>query len=115
MGYKSERGTAHSCARVISCVSLRVCAQVSTVELAEVHAVNALAPFILLSKLSPLLFSKPREQPAYVINVSSMEGKFERFKQATHPHTNMAKAALNMLTRTSAPQYAEQNVRWCCV
>jgi NAD(P)-dependent dehydrogenase (short-subunit alcohol dehydrogenase family) len=31
-----------------------------------------------------------------------MEGKFYRYKMPNHPHTNMAKAALNMMTRTSA-------------
>ena len=41
----------------------------------------------------------------YVVNVSAMEGVFSRgYKGAGHPHTNMAKAALNMLTRTSAAE-----------
>ena len=40
----------------------------------------------------------------YIVNVSAMEGQFGRgYKGPGHPHTNMAKAALNMLTRTSAP------------
>jgi NAD(P)-dependent dehydrogenase (short-subunit alcohol dehydrogenase family) len=46
------------------------------------------------------------EDCRFVVNVSSMEGKFYRAKTFTHPHTNMAKAALNMLTRTSASEYA---------
>lgn len=46
----------------------------------------------------------------FVVNVSSMEGKFYRRKLATHPHTNMAKAALNMLTRTSAGDYQKSNI-----
>ena len=49
----------------------------------------------------------PGEQCRFIVNVSSMEGKFYRAKLPTHPHTNMAKAALNMLTRTSAGEYAE--------
>ena len=41
----------------------------------------------------------------YVVNVSAMEGSFGRgYKGPGHPHTNMAKAALNMLTRTSAKE-----------
>eukprot|EP00466_Bigelowiella_natans_P012972 jgi/Bigna1/133049/aug1.20_g7757 len=45
--------------------------------------------------------------PKFIINVSAMEGKFYRHKTANHPHTNMAKAALNMMTRTAASGYAE--------
>ena len=44
--------------------------------------------------------------PTWIINVSSMEGRFRNFKAATHPHTNMAKAALNMMTHTSTREYA---------
>ena len=77
---------------------------VSTTELAEVFAINALAPFVLNSKLKALL-AKP--ELSFVVNVSAMEGKFYRRKQPTHPHTNMAKAALNMLTKTSAGDYAD--------
>jgi NAD(P)-dependent dehydrogenase (short-subunit alcohol dehydrogenase family) len=46
----------------------------------------------------------------FIVNVSSMEGKFYRRKLATHPHTNMAKAALNMLTRTSASEYQKYSI-----
>merc|ERR1712129_414376 len=46
----------------------------------------------------------------YIVNVSAMEGKFYRYKQPTHPHTNMAKAALNMMTRTSAEDYAKTGI-----
>jgi NAD(P)-dependent dehydrogenase (short-subunit alcohol dehydrogenase family) len=38
-----------------------------------------------------------------------MEGKFYRYKMANHPHTNMAKAALNMMTRTSAEDLAKNH------
>jgi NAD(P)-dependent dehydrogenase (short-subunit alcohol dehydrogenase family) len=38
-----------------------------------------------------------------------MEGKFYRFKTANHPHTNMAKAALNMMTKTCAPALAQED------
>ena len=38
--------------------------------------------------------------------MSAVEGQFyRRFKTTRHPHTNMAKAALNMMTRTSAADY----------
>ena len=39
-----------------------------------------------------------------------MEGQFSRgYKGPGHPHTNMAKAALNMLTRTSAQELLESD------
>ena len=84
-------------------------------EAAEVHAINALAPFIINSQLKPLLLALgPGETEAtrrrYVINVSAMEGQFYRFKSAKHPHTNMAKASLNMMTRTAAQGYAKARI-----
>jgi NAD(P)-dependent dehydrogenase (short-subunit alcohol dehydrogenase family) len=84
-------------------------ADVSTVELLEVHMVNCLAPFMLVSRLEPLL-RRPPEQDRHVINVSAMEGRFHWFKRGNHPHTNMAKASLNMLTRSCADQYAQHRV-----
>lgn len=84
--------------------------EVNTIELLEVHLVNAIAPFILNSKLKPLLLcsSFPRR---FIINVSAMEGQFNReSKTPYHPHTNMGKAALNMMTRTSAVDYARSNI-----
>uniref|UniRef100_A0A6B2LHQ8 Oxidoreductase n=1 Tax=Arcella intermedia TaxID=1963864 RepID=A0A6B2LHQ8_9EUKA len=80
---------------------------VSTVEMAEVHIVNTMAPFILTSKLRPLL---TKDQPTFIINVSSMEGKFSRTKTAYHPHTNMAKASLNMMTRTCSREFAMHDI-----
>lgn len=46
----------------------------------------------------------------FIVNVSAMEGKFYRFKTSNHPHTNMAKAALNMMTRTSAQDYRDSGI-----
>ena len=69
--------------------------EVETPEAVEVFCINAMAPFIINSRLRPLLESSPHPD-RYIINVSAMEGKFYRYKQPTHPHTNMAKAALNM-------------------
>ena len=78
---------------------------VSTPEAAEVLAINALAPFVLNSRLRTLLEACP-SSPRFVVNVSAMEGKFYRYKTPNHPHTNMAKAALNMMTRTCAEELA---------
>jgi NAD(P)-dependent dehydrogenase (short-subunit alcohol dehydrogenase family) len=78
--------------------------QVSSAEAAEVHIINALAPFILNSKLKALMCKSG--DAGFIINVSSMEGRFASYKEPVHPHTNMAKAALNMMTCTSAKDYA---------
>ncbi len=80
-------------------------AEVSTVELLETQLVNAVAPFILNARLKPLLLRTP-ERDKHIVNVSAVEGQFyRRFKTTRHPHTNMAKAALNMMTRTSAADF----------
>src|SRR5271154_4032094 len=76
--------------------------EVPAVELLEVQLVNAIAPFILNARLKPLMLRSP-ERDKHIINVSAVEGQFYRkFKTTRHPHTNMAKAALNMMTRTAA-------------
>jgi NAD(P)-dependent dehydrogenase (short-subunit alcohol dehydrogenase family) len=80
-------------------------AEVPSVELLEVHLVNAIAPFIINARLKELMQRTP-ERDKHIVNVSAVEGQFyRRFKTARHPHTNMAKAALNMMTRTSAVDY----------
>ena len=79
--------------------------EVPTVELLEVQLVNAIAPFILNARLKPLMLRTP-ERDKHIVNVSAVEGQFYRkFKTTRHPHTNMAKAALNMMTRTAAADY----------
>jgi NAD(P)-dependent dehydrogenase (short-subunit alcohol dehydrogenase family) len=79
--------------------------EVSAVELLEVQLVNAVAPFILNARLKPLMLKTP-ERDKHIVNVSAVEGQFYRnFKTTRHPHTNMAKAALNMMTRTAATDY----------
>ena len=83
---------------------------VDPLELLEVQLCNATAPFILISRLRPAMRAAVRAgaRRAYVVNVSAMEGQFSRaYKGPGHPHTNMAKAALNMLTRTSAGEMFE--------
>ena len=75
---------------------------VDPLELLEVQLCNQTAPFVLVSRLRPAMAASSARNK-YVVNVSAMEGVFGRgYKGPGHPHTNMAKAALNMLTRTSA-------------
>jgi len=107
--------------------------QVSTPEVMECMFVNAIAPFLLNSKLQPLMIHRGTgsdktnaddntkdtmtadtdtavpTRNRYIVNVSAMEGKFYRYKMSHHPHTNMAKAALNMMTRTSSEHLAKQH------
>eukprot|EP00013_Stygamoeba_regulata_P009210 CAMPEP_0177671938 /NCGR_PEP_ID=MMETSP0447-20121125/25026_1 /TAXON_ID=0 /ORGANISM="Stygamoeba regulata, Strain BSH-02190019" /LENGTH=716 /DNA_ID=CAMNT_0019179475 /DNA_START=51 /DNA_END=2201 /DNA_ORIENTATION=+ len=85
-------------------------ADVNPVELVEVFAINALAPFIINSRLKRVMEQTPKSEAKFIVNVSAMEGKFYRHKTPTHPHTNMAKAALNMMTRTSSSDYAESGI-----
>ncbi|MBL8898673.1 MAG: SDR family oxidoreductase [Planctomycetes bacterium] len=85
-------------------------AEVSTIELLEVQLVNAVAPFVLNARLKPLMLRVPTRDK-HIVNVSAMEGQFYRsFKTDKHPHTNMAKAALNMMTRTSAQDYVRDGI-----
>ncbi|MBS2022392.1 MAG: SDR family oxidoreductase [Deltaproteobacteria bacterium] len=84
--------------------------QVATAEMLEVYLVNAVAPFVLNGKLKGLM-ERDRTKPGHIVNVSAMEGSFSRgTKTDKHPHTNMAKAALNMMTLTSAPDYRKSNI-----
>lgn len=83
--------------------------EVGAPEMVEVQLVNAIAPFLLNSRLKPLLLRSPSAR-RFIVNVSAMEGQFSRHKTVFHPHTNMAKAALNMLTRTSATELAEHGI-----
>lgn len=84
--------------------------EVSSVEMLEVQLVNAVAPFLLNSRLKPLLLRSSATR-RFIVNVSAVEGQFNRAaKTADHPHTNMAKAALNMMTRTSAADYAHDGI-----
>jgi NAD(P)-dependent dehydrogenase (short-subunit alcohol dehydrogenase family) len=85
-------------------------AEVPTVELLEVLLVNAVAPFVLNARLKPLMLAHVTHDK-HIVNVSAMEGQFYReFKTDRHPHTNMAKAALNMMTRTSAADFVKDGI-----
>jgi len=84
--------------------------EVDPLELLEVQLCNTTAPFILVSRLRPALAAS-RARRTYIVNVSAMEGQFSRgYKGPGHPHTNMAKAALNMLTRTSAQEMLSDGI-----
>lgn len=84
--------------------------EVAAAELLEVHLVNAVAPFVLNARLKPLM-ERTTNTGKHIVNVSAMEGQFYRaYKTDKHPHTNMAKAALNMMTRTSAVDYKASDI-----
>jgi len=84
--------------------------EVPTTEMLEVQLVNSVAPFVLCNRLLPLMKRDDTGQK-HIVNVTAMEGKFLRFKKAArHPHTNMAKAALNMLTHTAAKDLAKDGI-----
>jgi NAD(P)-dependent dehydrogenase (short-subunit alcohol dehydrogenase family) len=85
-------------------------ADVPTVELLEVQLVNAIAPFLFNARLKPLMLRVP-SRDKHIVNVSAVEGQFYRNRKTTrHPHTNMAKAALNMMTRTAATDYFNDGI-----
>jgi len=84
--------------------------EIETTEMIEVQLVNSVAPFVLCNRLSELM-KKENTGKKHIINVSAMEGKFHTFfKEDRHPHTNMAKAALNMLTHTSSGSLAKDGI-----
>ena len=84
--------------------------EIPTTEMLEVQLVNSVAPFVLCNRLVNLM-KQDNTGMKHVINVSAMEGKFHQFyKEDRHPHTNMAKAALNMMTLTSASDFAKHGI-----
>jgi NAD(P)-dependent dehydrogenase (short-subunit alcohol dehydrogenase family) len=84
--------------------------EVPTPELLEVQLVNAIAPFVLCNRLVGMM-RRDYTGKKHIVNVTAMEGKFYRFKKEDrHPHTNMAKAALNMMTHTSASDFAKDGI-----
>lgn len=90
-------------------------ADVPSVELLEVHLINAVAPFIINARLKPLMLRTP-DRDKHIVNVSAVEGQFYRNAKTTrHPHTNMAKAALNMMTRTAAADYFNDGIHMNCI
>ena len=84
--------------------------EVDTSELLEIQLVNAVAPFVLCNRLIPMM-KKENTGIKHIVNVTAMEGKFHRFRKADrHPHTNMAKAALNMMTHTAASDLVKYGI-----
>lgn len=83
---------------------------ISMQELIEVNLINQIAPYFLIKELLPKLENSSFEKK-YIINVTSSEGQFSyNNKTVFHPHTNMTKAALNMMTRTSAKQFEDLGI-----
>lgn len=84
--------------------------EIETSEMLEIQLVNAVAPFVLCNRMEEIMKQDYTGQK-HIVNVSAMEGKFLRFKKdSRHPHTNMAKAALNMLTHTAAGDLAKSGI-----
>ncbi|KAI0516754.1 hypothetical protein F5B22DRAFT_646492 [Xylaria bambusicola] len=80
--------------------------QIPYEDVISAHSVNAFVPLILTRELLPIMSDPDGEARGYVVNVSSREGVFERSaraaKRGRHVHTNMSKAALNMIAETEA-------------
>ena len=83
-------------------------------EFIEVQRINAWVPYILCVKLKPLMLKSPFPDK-YIVNVTAVEGIFNHFKRTTHVHTNMAKAALNMFTRTCGKYLKKDGIYMTCV
>ena len=84
--------------------------EIHTNEMLEVQLVNSVAPFVLCNRLVNIM-KKENTGMKHIINVSAMEGKFHKWhKEDRHPHTNMAKAALNMMTLTSSSDFAKYGI-----
>lgn len=83
--------------------------EIDLTEMLEVQLVNVTAPFLLVSRLRPLMRRSPFPQ-RFIVNVSASEGQFAQIKTGVHAHTNMAKAALNMLTHTAAADLAGDSI-----
>ncbi len=81
------------------------------VEFLEVMYINLVAPFLLCSRLKSKMKRTKEELPSFIVNVTAMEGNFhDPEKNCRHPHTNMAKAGLNMMTRTTADQFRADGI-----
>ncbi len=83
-------------------------------EFTEVQMINAWVPYYLCVKLKPLMLKSPFPDK-YIVNVTAVEGIFNHFKKTTHVHTNMAKASLNMFTRTCGKYLKKDGIYMTCV
>ena len=88
--------------------------EISFQEFTEVQIINAWTPYYLCAKLKPMMMKSPFPDK-YIVNVTAVEGIFNHFKRTTHVHTNMAKAALNMLTRTCGKYLEKDKIYMTCV
>ncbi|MBD3352934.1 MAG: SDR family NAD(P)-dependent oxidoreductase [Candidatus Lokiarchaeota archaeon] len=87
---------------------------VSIPEILEVQYINVIVPTILIKKLRACMKKSPRKF-RFIVNVSSMESSYQRRINSHHPHTNMAKAAINILTSTISEDYKTDNILVNCV
>jgi NAD(P)-dependent dehydrogenase (short-subunit alcohol dehydrogenase family) len=85
---------------------------ISDLELMEVHMVNSIVPFMIIRQLKDKMIKKTGY--SHIVNVTSPEGVFNTYKNSNHPHTNMAKASLNMLTRTASHDFKIHNILMNC-
>lgn len=84
--------------------------EISLFELLEVNLINQIAPYHLIKAFKPLMLNCSGKD-RYIINVTSSEGIFSYTnKTIFHPHTNMTKASLNMLTLTSGKDFADDDI-----
>ena len=83
-------------------------------EFTEVQVINTWTPYYLCVKLKPLMMQSPYPDK-YIVNVTSVEGIFNHYKRSSHVHTNMAKAALNMFTRTCGSYLKDMGIYMTCV
>lgn len=84
--------------------------EISDVEFGEVQLINNISPSILVSKLKILMIKKKNELKSIIVNVTSPEGQFSSAKNGNHVHTNMSKAALNMMTKTCANDFSRKGI-----
>lgn len=79
-------------------------------EMLEVQLINVTAPFFLSTRLKPLML-RSSNLNKFIINVSSVEGRFNRKRKLSrHIHTNMAKASLNMMTNSMSSDYCNDRI-----
>lgn len=89
--------------------------QVGVQEIMEINLVNSIVPQYLISALQPMMNQQSNHDrqmnSKYIVLVTCQEGRFSMTKKpTTHFHTNAAKAACNMITRTVADEYRKSGI-----
>jgi NAD(P)-dependent dehydrogenase (short-subunit alcohol dehydrogenase family) len=74
----------------------------------EVQLVNSVAPFVYATAFRSDEERQHRQKTHHQCFCYGRQ--VYRFKEDRHPHTNMAKAALNMLTHTAAGTLAKDGI-----